>query len=80
MPKKMLKELKLDATNSNQIKLFAYIALSSFARNTSTFFPRVLGLYLLANGTPRRVVDTLSHMGLIVSYSTLNNILDEMAE
>lgn len=35
---------------------------------------------MLANGTPRRVIDTFSLMGIISSYTVLNEMLNDMAE
>lgn len=42
------------------------------------FMRQVLGLYMLANGTPRRVIETFSHLGITASYSTLNRLLNDM--
>jgi hypothetical protein len=35
---------------------------------------------MLANGTPRRIIDALNGMGLISSYSTLNRLLNTMED
>ncbi|KAK3360853.1 hypothetical protein B0T24DRAFT_586254 [Lasiosphaeria ovina] len=61
----------VDANNSAQICLLSSLLMRGYARNTSTYFRQVLGLYMLASGTPRRVIDTLSQLGIICSYQVL---------
>ena len=50
------------------------------ARNSSTFIPKSLGLYLIASGVPRRVIETLNQFGVCTGYTTLNRRLNEMAK
>ncbi|KAG0008485.1 hypothetical protein BGZ82_004622, partial [Podila clonocystis] len=37
----------------------------------SNYLPRVFGMFLYSNGTPRKVIDVLSNAGLSVSYSSI---------
>ncbi|KAK3360956.1 hypothetical protein B0T24DRAFT_586027 [Lasiosphaeria ovina] len=68
----------VDENNSAQICLLSSLLMRGYARNTSPFIRQVLGLYMLANGTPRRVIDTLAHLGIISSYTVLNRLLNKM--
>lgn len=77
---KNLESINVDDNNSSQICLLASLVMRGFARNNSAFLRKVLGLYMLANGTPRRVIDTFSMMGIISSYTVLNELLNDMAE
>lgn len=76
---KTVVDMTSDEGSKGQIYLLAALLLRGYARNTSRFLRQVLGLYMLANGTPRRVIDTLSSLGIISSYSLLNRTLSEMA-
>ena len=53
----------------------AALVLSTFCHlsrpNRSTNFQTIMGLYLYQGGARRRVLETLSQFGIIVSYSTL---------
>ena len=73
-------QTSVDEAQSGQICLLASLLLRGYARNTSQFLREVLGLYMLANGTPRRVIETLSQLGVIVSYSSLNRLLSDMEQ
>ncbi|KAK7752206.1 hypothetical protein SLS62_005740 [Diatrype stigma] len=73
-------EMTSNEGDKGYIYLLAALLLRGYARNTSRFLRMVLGLYMLANGTPRRVIDTLSGLGIVFSYTTLNNKLSEMAK
>ncbi|KAK3384608.1 hypothetical protein B0T24DRAFT_646474 [Lasiosphaeria ovina] len=77
---KELANMDFDDEKSPQIFLFASLFTGGYARNNSSFLRDVLGLYMLANGTPRRAIETLAHIGLIPSYWTLNRMLNEMAD
>ncbi|KAK3360847.1 hypothetical protein B0T24DRAFT_692862 [Lasiosphaeria ovina] len=72
--------MDFDDEKSPQIFLLASLFTGGYARNNSSFLRDVLGLYMLANGTPRRVIETLVHIGLIPLYWTLNRMLNEMAD
>ncbi|EAQ85709.1 predicted protein [Chaetomium globosum CBS 148.51] len=61
------------------IYLVVSILLGGFARNKASFLRDVLGLYLMANGTARRAIEVLNHVGIIPSYRTLNPLLNQMA-
>jgi hypothetical protein len=63
---------------SDAIYLLTSLFLRGYARNKTPFLREVLGLYMLANGTPRRVIDTLASLGVISSYTHLNGLLNDM--
>ncbi|KAK0723255.1 hypothetical protein B0T26DRAFT_852798 [Lasiosphaeria miniovina] len=76
---KELANMNFDDDKSPQIFLLASLFTGGYARNNSPFLRDILGLYMLANGTPRRAVETLARIGLIPSYWTLNKMLNDMA-
>lgn len=73
-----IKATTADGDNSGPLFMMLSTLMNGLALQKSSFLPRVLGVYMLANGTPRRVIDTLNGMGLISSYSTLNRLLNTM--
>ena len=58
------------------IYLVVSILLGGFTRNKASFLRDVLGLYLMANGTARRAIKVLNHVGIIPSYETINRLLN----
>ncbi|KAK3361524.1 hypothetical protein B0T24DRAFT_641769 [Lasiosphaeria ovina] len=60
--------MDFDDKKSSQIFLLASLFTGGYIRNNSSFLRDILGLYILANGTPRRAIETLAHIGLIPSY------------
>jgi hypothetical protein len=75
---KTVTETTPDEDNNGTIYLISALLLRGYSRNKTSFLREALGLYLRANGTPRRVIDTLAHIGVISSYDTLNRTLSEM--
>ncbi|KAK4232867.1 hypothetical protein C8A03DRAFT_19939, partial [Achaetomium macrosporum] len=73
-----VQETTVDEERSNQICLLASLLMTGYARNSSMFVRQVLGLYMLANGTARRVIETMSRLGITTSYTVLNDILNDM--
>ncbi|KAK4230537.1 hypothetical protein QBC38DRAFT_542417 [Podospora fimiseda] len=59
-----------------------YFLVSSLFNGSRSFLRDILGLYLIANdGTgSRAVIETLNHLGIIPSYTTLNGMLNQTAE
>lgn len=70
----------VDPRLRSQIYLLVSIFLGGIARNKASFLRDILGLYLVANGTSRRAIETLNHIGVIPSYWTLNRMLNDMAQ
>ncbi|KAI0739876.1 hypothetical protein C8Q80DRAFT_1274908 [Daedaleopsis nitida] len=57
------------------------ISMLLFGRNRATdAFQLVMGLFLSSAGASRRVIDTLNHMGLSVSYQTVQRSLATLSE
>ena len=54
--------------------------MGGYSRNISRFLRQLLGLYILANSTPRRIINTFSSMGVIISYTKFNEILNTIAK
>ena len=48
--------------------------------NTSTNFQSVMGLCIYQGGARRRVLDTLCHLGLTMSYSTLQRRMSSLSD
>ena len=48
--------------------------------NTSINFQSVMGLYIYQGGARRRVLDTLCHLGLTMSYSTLQRHMSSLSD
>lgn len=69
-----------DENKAAEIYMLSSLILRGYARNSTMFLCRIVGLYMPANGTPRRVIETLSHMGITASYWDLNSLLKEMEE
>ncbi|KAI1827953.1 hypothetical protein F4861DRAFT_535389 [Xylaria intraflava] len=59
--------------------LLASVMTKGYARNISMFLRQILGLYLIATGTTRRVIEILARLGIIASYNHLNKLLNNMA-
>jgi hypothetical protein len=78
--KKDMLSLKADDRYQGRTYIVVSVLLSGYAANTSTFLRDVLGLYMLANGTPRRIIETFQKLGVCRSYSSLNKQLTEMAQ
>ena len=55
------------------------IICHSRARTRSHFFPSVLDIYLIGSGTKRRVIETLSGLGLCHSYTRANQLMGKIA-
>jgi hypothetical protein len=51
----------------------------SQARNQSNFFATIMDIYLIGSGVKRRVIETLSGLGICHSYSKANNVLHDVA-
>jgi hypothetical protein len=53
---------------------------SAQARNRSNFFSSIMDLYLMGSGVKRRVIETLSGLGICHSYSKANAVLTRVSE
>jgi hypothetical protein len=51
----------------------------SQSKQKSSFFPGMLDIYLAGSGVKRRVVETLSGLGICHSYHTANRLLKKVA-
>ncbi|KAI1820669.1 hypothetical protein F4861DRAFT_542738 [Xylaria intraflava] len=71
--------IEADPEVRREVYMLSSILTRGYARNTAMFLRQVLGLYMLANGTSRRVLDTLSGLGIVASYQTLNRALTSMS-
>ncbi|KAF8070439.1 hypothetical protein FPV67DRAFT_1487410 [Lyophyllum atratum] len=57
------------------------ISMLLFFRNRATnAFQLVMGVFLASSGASRRIIDTFNHMGLSVSYQTVQNALKTLSE
>ncbi|KAK3360861.1 hypothetical protein B0T24DRAFT_503566, partial [Lasiosphaeria ovina] len=83
IPDKEIPGILADGDFKSRIYLVVSLILGGLARNKASYLRDLLGLYLLANGTARRVIETLNHLGIITcnisSYWTLNRMLNGMA-
>ena len=52
----------------------------SQARNQSNFFATIIDIYLIGSGVKRRVIETLSGLGICHSYSKTNKVLHDVAD
>jgi hypothetical protein len=75
-----IESITADDEQSGPIYLLAALVLRGYSRNKSSFLREVLGLYMMANGTPRRVIDTVAHLGVVSSYTKLNDLLNVMQD
>ncbi|KAI1818892.1 hypothetical protein F4861DRAFT_544588, partial [Xylaria intraflava] len=80
MARRDVDSLSDDPECARETYMLSSILARGYARNTAMFLRQILGLYVLANGTSRRVLDTLSGLGIVASYQTLNRILTAMSE
>ncbi|KAK3376191.1 hypothetical protein B0T24DRAFT_665210 [Lasiosphaeria ovina] len=71
--------IRADDNFKSQIYLVVSLLLGGVARNKASYLRDLLGLYLLANGTARRMIETLNHLGIVSLYWTLNRMLNGMA-
>jgi hypothetical protein len=57
------------------------VAILANARNShSNYMQKVIALYLFASKTPKRVIQSLNHLGISVSYTTLLRDLKQAAK
>ncbi|KAF5378547.1 hypothetical protein D9615_007075 [Tricholomella constricta] len=57
------------------------ISMLLFFRNRATnAFQLVMGIFLSSSGASRRIIDTFNHMGLSVSYQTVQSTLTTLSE
>ena len=56
------------------------IILRQRARKRSNYLPKMLGMYLHSSGTKRRVINTLSGLGICDSYISINKTMGTIAE
>ena len=63
-------------------RLFALTSMVCFSRSKqqSNFLPSLLGTYLLGSGTKRRVIESLSGLGVCPSYSRCKDLLGKIAK
>ena len=52
--------IETDDDLNNDIYMLVSLLLKGYSRNKASFLRDILGLYLLANGTARRSIDTLN--------------------
>ena len=52
----------------------------SQARNQSNFFATIMDIYLIGSGVKRRVIETLSGLGICHSYCKANKVLHDVAD
>ncbi|KAF9580283.1 hypothetical protein BGW38_003133, partial [Lunasporangiospora selenospora] len=64
---------RLNSTNRNsKITIPAILSMIQVAHNKkASFLPKVLSLFLFSSGTSRKAIETLSQIGLSVSYPSL---------
>ncbi|CAA7263909.1 unnamed protein product [Cyclocybe aegerita] len=61
--------------------LVVIISMLLFFRNCATnAFQLVMGVFLSSSGASRRIIDTFNHMGLSVSYQTIQNALRSLSQ
>lgn len=63
-----------------QAYLITSIILRSRARKRCNYLSRLLGLYLHGSGTKRRVIETLSGLGICDSYKVVNQMVTKVAD
>jgi len=68
-----------DALGIVQEKTITSIVCHSQAVKKSNFLASALALYLVGSGTKRRVVETLSGLGICYSYHQANCIMNRIA-
>lgn len=77
----VLSERLLNRTAAQpQILCTALLMMGQASSECNNEFYTLMGLYLLACGTPRRQFDVLAHAGLTVSYSTALTHLKQLSE
>jgi hypothetical protein len=62
-----------------RIFMITSMACSTQASQRSNFFSTILDIYLMSCGVKRRVIETLSGLGICHSYSTANRILSRVS-
>ena len=50
------------------------------ARNQSNFFTKIIDIYPIGSGVKRRVIETLSGLGICHSYCKANKVLHDVAD
>lgn len=63
-----------------QAYLITSIILRARARKRCNYLARLLGLYLHGSGTKRRVIETLSGLGICDSYKIVNQMVSKIAK
>ncbi|KAN0074986.1 hypothetical protein V8E54_007597 [Elaphomyces granulatus] len=71
---------KSDEKIARRIFMITSMICSSQARNQSNFFATIIDLYLIGSGVKRRVIETLSGLGICHSYCKANRVLHEVAD
>ncbi|KAF2472538.1 uncharacterized protein BDR25DRAFT_220903 [Lindgomyces ingoldianus] len=71
---------KAKTSHNSEAYLITAVILRARARRRSNHFARLLGLYLHGSGTKRRVIETLSGLGLCDSYKVINKEVDNIAD
>ena len=66
--------------HNNEAYLITAVILRTRARRRSYHFARLLGLYLHGSGTKRRVIETLSGLGLCDTYKIVNREVNKIAD
>ncbi|KIO18601.1 hypothetical protein M407DRAFT_31739 [Tulasnella calospora MUT 4182] len=66
--------------DSRLVLCTALLMMGQASSERNNEFQTLMGLYLLACGTPRRQFDVLAHAGLTVSYSTALTHLKQLSE
>lgn len=59
--------------------VFALSVLANLRSSRHTLVSGILGIYLYASRVPKRVIGTLNHLGVSVSYQTIRGLLTDIA-
>ncbi len=65
---------------SKRVYFITSVICHSRAKKRSNLLPSILDMYLLGSGVKRRVIETLSGLGICHSYMTANRLISKVSE